>query len=211
MGWKLRDQSFQRLLTEPGKDPALWPDDRVFMGDHPDKIWRHGAAAQAWKTTDVAALNGATVSDTPGYKITGNLDVLTANANPGFRPVGTSQHVFHDLIGNVAEFVIEDTAHESERLPIEHHQLGAKVITDWFTGTGHTHEVAVIGGSVLSPPDLNPMVPYKLPADGKATAFADVGFRLAFTDPKLTESPMQSSIRVARYLIAPRPEAGDAK
>jgi formylglycine-generating enzyme required for sulfatase activity len=202
LGWKLRDSYFQRLFNDPRRGPGILPDDDVFLGPDPTNIAHHGTDPDTWQPADVEKLGGETIADTPASKITSELEVLMADAGAGFRPVGTYRHVFHDLIGNVAEFVMDEPGHESEQLKVSHDPSGQKTIAGWFAADHRLGEVAVIGGSALSPPQLDPRSPTKLPADTKHLAFADVGFRLAFTDPHFAATPLQSALRSARYVTA---------
>lgn len=202
LGWKLRDSYFQQLFTDPRRDPAIAPDDGVFLGPHPSTLAHQGNDPDVWRSNDVEKLGGETVADTPASQITSELEVLMTDAGAGFRPVGTYRHVFHDLVGNVAEFVIDEPWHESEQLKVPHGPSGQKALADWFVAEHRLNEVAVIGGSALSPPQLDPCSPATLPADGQHLAFADVGFRLAFTDPRYAPTPLQAAIRAARYVTA---------
>lgn len=68
--------------------------------------------------------------------------------------------------------------------------------------------MGVIGGSALSPPEVDPGTAYPLDplkdGIGKNKGFSDVGFRLAFSQPNL--SPRQrllSAIKSLKYLSAP--------
>jgi formylglycine-generating enzyme required for sulfatase activity len=91
-----------------------------------------------------------------------------------FRPAGESGGgTFRHLVGNVAEFVC-DASEPFEQLadkrPLRLKAFAAESARALF----------VIGGSALSPPEvpLNTPMPVK-----PGAAFADVGFRLAFTAP----------------------------
>jgi hypothetical protein len=63
--------------------------------------------------------------------------------------------------------------------------------------------VSVIGGSALSPPNMDPDKPFPLPDATHPTVFADVGFRLAFTDPASIPNAQRAVIGQASYLTAP--------
>jgi hypothetical protein len=91
-----------------------------------------------------------------------------------FRPAGGGGgRAFRHLVGNVAEFVC-DASDAFEQLP-EKSALRVKAFA-----AEAAPRLSVIGGSALSPPE----VPYDVPHPVKpGAAFADVGFRLAFTAP----------------------------
>ena len=132
------------------------------------------------------------------------LSTLVTSSGFGFRSVGDEDNyagVFHDLIGNVGEYVMDDPAVQAEKIsvtpPLKSDEIVHRV-NDWFTPD---HPVSVIGGSALSPPDLDPTKPYPLPKD--QNRFADVGFRLAFTDPASLANAQKALIAQAEYLTAP--------
>ena len=96
-----------------------------------------------------------------------------------FVPVdpGTGGGPYH-LVGNVAEYVYEK--------PEDLETLQAS--PDAVSGLLHSgaRNLAVIGGSALSPPQVKVDTPYAIALPGAEEGFADVGLRLAFTAP--TES-----------------------
>jgi len=98
-----------------------------------------------------------------------------------FQDVTSGSAKFHNLVGNVAEFVYSDKS---------------------------AQKFSVIGGSALSPPDLwdGASKPFSTAYDydqAGAKEFSDVGFRLAFTAPQksIVES-LREAIKAAKY-IAP--------
>ena len=91
-----------------------------------------------------------------------------------FRPVeAPGGSTFRHLVGNVAELVC-DAPEPFERLA--DHQLGAVKAFASDASMG----LYVIGGSALSPPEMTNDVPHPVKPDA---AYADVGFRLAFSAP----------------------------
>ena len=91
-----------------------------------------------------------------------------------FRPAGRGGgRALQHLVGNVAEFVC-DAPDAFEQLPEKNAQRVKAFAAE------AAPRLSVIGGSALSPPE----VPYDVPHPVKpGAAFADVGFRLAFTAP----------------------------
>lgn len=82
---------------------------------------------------------------------------------------------FRNLIGNVAEFLFEDSA-ALQVVP------ATRDAVEGLIGTGE--RVRVIGGSALSPAEARPEVPEAIRRVQVNTAFSDVGFRLAFSAPR---------------------------
>ncbi|GMV25393.1 MAG: hypothetical protein AMXMBFR58_14240 [Phycisphaerae bacterium] len=95
------------------------------------------------------------------------------DASVMLRPVNadTTEHVVHDAVGNVAEFVFEDEG-----------AVGA--IPADFAGLGdamqRTSALRVIGASAFSPPEIEPGRAYPVRSTSAAFGYSDVGFRLAF-------------------------------
>ncbi|HEY8749779.1 MAG TPA: SUMF1/EgtB/PvdO family nonheme iron enzyme [Tepidisphaeraceae bacterium] len=106
-------------------------------------------------------------------------DARTRPINDGtlfFRPVDSSGgSVFHHLVGNVAEFLCED----SERFENLADAKSPQVISS-FAGQS-AGSLSVIGGSALSSPSIPVDRPQPLPRADRG--FADVGFRLAISAP----------------------------
>jgi hypothetical protein len=96
-----------------------------------------------------------------------------------FRPVDADTQVLHNLVGNVAELVVADEGSRDR--------------------TGDAVPVAIIGGSALSGRSAAVDVPWPLTADKRNEAYADVGFRLAFS----ATGSRSKSVPVAK-LIAER-------
>ena len=110
------------------------------------------------------------------------------NLGPLFRAVAARDEPRAiDLVGNVAEYVL----------------AGDDAATDPDGATA----VGVIGGSTLSPPSLPPDRLVPLPATGAAGGFADVGVRLAFTDPEALQRTLtrRDAARLSAALDALEP------
>jgi formylglycine-generating enzyme required for sulfatase activity len=200
-GLRLRDRQFTRLLSNPNRDPNYWPDDNIFTGEPSDNV-PHGGDAAIWSTVDLAKLTGSDAPPATQWP----LSSLAASSGYGFRAVGDIDNcsgVFHDLIGNVAEFTQDAPVSLAEKVTASPNQpadTAVQSINDWFN-PDHLKAVSIIGGSAVSPPSLDPNKPYPLPAEGPAL-FADVGFRLAFTDPRCLGNAQRAVIRQAAYLTA---------
>jgi hypothetical protein len=94
-----------------------------------------------------------------------------------FDEVGPGDNQFHNLVGNVAEFVYTDD---------------------------NKQRFQVIGGSALSPPDLwdgGKDRPFWKPYDYEAREFSDVGFRLAFdAPPSISDNLLEAMGKNVKYL-----------
>ncbi len=192
-GVKLRDADVDRLLDDRSRDPAYGLDDGAFArpaGPGRPPVWSAAAVASLGVTTAAYPSTAAAypVSDLEaggfGFRRVDDLD------GPG--------GVFHDLVGNVAELVVD--------VPTSTYEGGqpaatADAVRAWFTPARRA-AVGVIGASLLSPPEVDPTKAYPLPSGGPK-GFADVGFRLAFTDPA---APPDANGAVARlaFLAAPK-------
>jgi hypothetical protein len=207
IGWKLRDRQFARLLVNPNRDPGCWPDDNIFLPNSQRQIVPRNRSATIWTMTDLRDLGGSATSDTSsGYAWP--LSSLEASGGFGFRTVGDDENfagVFHDLIGNVGEFVMDAPVILEEKVAVPADLPKTQAIqrvTDFFTPE-HLLDISVIGGSALSPPSEDPTKPYPLPSGNGPTMFADVGFRLAFTDPASVANAQRAVITQSAYLTAP--------
>ena len=206
IGYRLRDRQFAKLLTNPNRDPHYWPDDNIFIGDTGREIVPRGANAAIWQVPDLEQLSGRS-SDAPGAALW-PLSTLATSTGFGFRTVGDTDNfggVFHDLIGNVAEFTMDAPVTLAEKVIVSSSQPSTETVrrvNDWFSAD-HLKTVSVIGGSALSPPNMDPEKPYPLPDATHPTVYADVGFRLAFTDPASVPNAQRAVIGQASYLTAP--------
>jgi hypothetical protein len=210
-GWKLRDADFTALV-EKASISQHYPDEGIFLDGNPSRI-STAAAATAWLPSTIRKLGGWTVADLrndrDGQREMARLDEnssdfrtdLVEPAQMGFRPVGTTHHVFHDLVGNVAEYVLDTPLGDVESLPAGLN-ISAKNISDWFASANHFQQMGVIGGSFLSPPEIDPMKRLPLPSTANYPEYSDVGFRLAFTDPR-AYADVSLVIKGAGYLYAP--------
>jgi hypothetical protein len=216
VGWKLRDADFSALV-EKASISLHYPDDGIFLGADSSQV-PTAAAASVWLPTTIRKMGGWTVADLrndrDGQRQMARLDESSSDfrsdlvepAQMGFRPVGSTHHVFHDLVGNMAEYVLDTPAGDVESLPAGT-TVAAKNITDWFAGSDHLQQVGVIGGSFLSAPELDPMTRLPLPMNASFPEYSDVGFRLAFTDPK-AYADVSLVIKGAVYLYAPPAQKG---
>jgi formylglycine-generating enzyme required for sulfatase activity len=147
--WNLRDQTWdqQRRYSATLASTPHWPDEGIFK---PENVTiPAGADAKARPETD------------------GTLFFRTVNSPGG----GT----FHQLIGNVAQFVCE----APDGFDDYPDKSGAASIRKFLETAPDA--LFVIGGSALSPPDMPLQTP--LPLTHTDTGYSDVGFRLAFTAP----------------------------
>jgi hypothetical protein len=206
LGYRLRDRQFAKLLTNPNRDPHYFPDDNIFIGDTGREIIPRGVNASIWQVVDLEQLSGRS-SDAPGAALW-PLSTLATSSGYGFRTVGDTDNyagVFHDLIGNVAEYTMDSPVVLAEKVLVAPSQPTGetvKRVNDWFSAD-HLKTVSVIGGSALSPPNMDPDKPFPLPDATHPTVFADVGFRLAFTDPASIPNAQRAVIGQASYLTAP--------
>ena len=124
-------------------------------------------------------------------------DQQTRPMNDGtlfFRPVDSAGgSVFHHLVGNVAEYLCE----ESERFDGLSDGRSPKVIADFAAQAAGG--LSVIGGSALSPPAMPVDRPYPVPHFDQA--YADVGFRLAISaPPRSLAEKVKWALRGQNYL-----------
>lgn len=93
-----------------------------------------------------------------------------------FRPVDErTTTTFHDLVGNVAEWVTEDPAALEGVAP-------ARDKVEAALGKGE--KLKVVGGSALSPPGQPTAEPLPVNYLQSRLGYSDVGFRLAFSAPR---------------------------
>ncbi|MGD9789866.1 MAG: hypothetical protein AB7Q00_03630 [Phycisphaerales bacterium] len=99
-----------------------------------------------------------------------------------FAPVGAGAgRFFRHLIGNVSEYVYESPG-DLERLGV-----GDDAAITELLGRGS--KLRVIGGSALSPPDIDAETPQGVPLSQSLEGFSDVGFRVAFSAPGNAVAP----------------------
>ena len=156
-GWKLRTAGdFTALLASPAHDPAARPDGGAFPGGPPtDAVWTAAALAK---------LGGTAAGDCPTPPPAWPLSTLESTDGFGFRPVGGTDDyagVFHDLVGNVAQIVVDVPPSLAEQ--IDPRRATAAAVRQWFTPD---RPVAVVGGSAVSAPAVDPTQPYQWPAAG---------------------------------------------
>lgn len=108
-----------------------------------------------------------------------------------FSPVGNAKAgTFHGLVGNVAEFTLEDPSVLAKWKGDD--VDGLKQIMAKASG-----DIRVIGGSALSAPSIPVNKPQLVNYAEASAGYADVGFRLAFTAPAET-----IQVRIRRLLSA---------
>ncbi len=160
-GWNLRDKSFllQRmyvqLLMSKAWTPDV-PDEHIFFPDGIEVAKGVDAVVRADAPDD-------------GYLWFAEVDA-------------DKDHVFHHLVGNVAEYVLEDPAKGQEALVVGA-KLQAGAVQAFLKNTNGAG-LAVIGGSALSPPEVRWDDPYPCGLMRARDGYSDVGFRLAFTVPR---------------------------
>jgi len=159
-GWNCRDKSFLFQWTfrslikgNPAWIPD-WPDEHIFF---PDGI-------EVAKGLD-AKVSPDAVDD--GYLWFAKVD-------------SDKDHVFHHLVGNVAEYVLEDPAKRQEAMAVGAQLQASETFLNDTKGAG----LAVIGGSALSPPEVKVDEAYPCKLMKARDGYSDVGFRLAFTVPR---------------------------
>ncbi len=188
LGWKLRTAAnYTALLANPARDASVQPAGGGFAAG--DGVWTPSA---------VARLGGRLAGD--GSAADGwPLSTLETVDGFGFRPVGGTDDyggVFHDLVGNVAQLVLDVPATLAEQLEPT---AAAADVRAWFT-PDRLAAAAVVGGSAVSPPSVDPTRPTPLPNGG---SFSDVGFRLAFTDPAAKPAEAWTALRQMPFATAP--------
>jgi formylglycine-generating enzyme required for sulfatase activity len=148
--WNLRDQTWdqqRRYAATTAATTIHWPDEGIFRPE--DVSIPAGPQAQARPEND------------------GTLFFRTVNGPGG----GT----FHQLIGNVAQFICE----APDAFDDWQDKSSAAAVRKFLDQAPDS--LFVIGGSALSPPDMPLQTP--LPLQHTDIGYADVGFRLAFTAP----------------------------
>jgi hypothetical protein len=186
--WKLRDSDFTAAMNRAANSPPpkYWPNEDIFRNPAEPAPSSPAADTRIWSAMSLATLAGQ-IAPVPNINQPDGGDALPmAAGHLGFREVDDGAHytgVFHDLIGNAAEFVLDVQPGDSERVDVSDAAHAADAIKKWFTPARESC-VAIIGASALSPPNLDPRTAYKLSADAPRRTFSDVGFRLAFTDPR---------------------------
>ena len=132
------------------------------------------------------------ITDAAGVYPTSQLWFRKVGAQPGVSPPGQGKGGFHDLVGNVAEYVFDAPGANAVT-------KDAKVSVDSVNALigAESKDLFVIGGSSLSPPEVpdpanpgkfivnafNVKQPVPLDFAQTSTGFSDVGFRLAYTAP----------------------------
>jgi hypothetical protein len=199
--WKLRDSDFTAAMNRAAnsRPPQYWPNESIFRDPAKPAPAALSADSRIWSSMSLATLAGQ-IAPVPNVNLVdGDQSLPMAAGHLGFREVDDGAHytgVFHDLIGNAAELVLDIQPGDSERLDVSDATRAADRIRSWFTPERQAC-VAVIGGSALSSPDLDPRTAYKLPPEAPVRSFADVGFRLAFSDPRAITGVDPAKLRAA--------------
>jgi hypothetical protein len=197
-GWKLRtDASFTALLANGGRDGAVSPMEGAFVPVGSSNV------TDVWTAAAAAKLGGHLAGDPPSPVDAWPLSTPETTDGFGFRPVGGTDDyagVFHDLVGNVGQLVIDVPGTLAEQLADG--KPTAAGVKGWFT-PDRLSAVSVVGGSAVSPPAVDPTKPYPLAAGGGSLSFSDVGFRLAFTDPAARPAEAWTALRRMPFATAP--------
>jgi hypothetical protein len=208
-GWKLRDAVWDEERDQANATAAArWLDDGIF-GAFPAPFGTHAQAA-SWTSvpwvTQLQKEKGSTVTQIPESSRLrdGRLNALVANNTVLFRPCSYNfNECFHDLVGNVAEYVLDQASatRADSQLPAESPEKVAAFFQSPDT------KLYVIGGSALSPPEFGFDQPLPVTHEQTLNGFSDVGFRLVFSDPDARpKAPFD--LASAQYLIADQPPAG---
>jgi formylglycine-generating enzyme required for sulfatase activity len=197
--WNLRDRTFdvqRRYAAASARDKsAQMPDAGIYLPPRGAK-GRGGAALPDAGTipAGAAARSGPQDDKTLVFR---PVDAAPAGAGAG-AGARVAADAFRNLIGNVAEYVC-DAPQEFERASDKGTPQGARR----FARENAT-SLAVIGGSALSPPELPLTEP--LPVE-RSAAYADVGFRLAFTAPFRSASERLGWVLAGQEYVFPNPAA----
>ena len=184
--WNLRDRTWdvqrQFAADNASEHGAQMPDAGIYL---PPK----GTADPARGIPDASAIPAGAAAKA------GKQDDKTLFFRPVDAAGGAGTDIFRNLVGNVAEYVC-DASQEFERRNDKGTPDGARRFAQ-----DNAAALAVIGGSALSPPELPVTTP--LPVD-RAGAYADVGFRLAFTAPSRSLSERVGWVLVGQEYVFPR-------
>ena len=209
-GWKLRDPFWtfagpdaqRRLESASFRPDGMRPADELAL---PEQVWSPEATAAIGAGSAAGPLGGESAydarrrddpADAPLYR---DLDVLFRPATRYPRDGGLI-----DLVGNVAEYALDAPASawavgsDDAGDPSAAAAFARRVVAD------HAGGLSVVGGSALSPPAVDPLVPQPVAPERAAGGFADVGFRLAFPapDPDPTRR-LRRAVESAAYLSPP--------
>ncbi len=195
----ISQQNYAAIMST---DHALpFPDLNVFMGHLSFQI--ESSKEQPWTNAAVARLFPSRVSSPAGNYNGSVLWFRDVGHEPGFSPTLGSGSI-HDLIGNVAEYAFDP---DNAQAVIKDNKVDTATVDAKFAAA--PGKLTVVGGSSLSPPELDPRVPETTPLDIQAdSGFADVGFRLAYTAPIPTIDEVLSGLFAdTQYLKGPKATA----
>lgn len=165
-------EEWKRALAGDGPTPAPNLRDATWKKEY-DYIKQFAAFSPQWPASGIFAAPGqarvsAPQDDQPA--------VATDDGVLWFRPVDASTPgTFHDLLGNVSEFVIEDPAAVENIQPTREGVEAA---------LGKGEKLKIIGGSALSPQTQPTSEPQPVSFSQARLGYSDVGFRLAFSAPR---------------------------
>jgi hypothetical protein len=166
--WTAAEQAYH--TTKPNLRDQTWADQHAYIDSIYEKSNRHAN----WP-------NDSMLRPAKGFNLGQKADAAPATTdNDGalyFVPVSSGGgDYFHHLIGNVWEFVYDEDAGSPNKLDT----VGATA-KDIKAVLGKGERVHAIGGSALSPKELDPTKPLDFKWNDAAGGFSDAGFRLAFS------------------------------
>jgi hypothetical protein len=163
--WKAAEESGVKAPGMPNLRDATWRREFEYMKQFEALRPEFPGSGIFWPkdaTKTPPAQDGAATTDTDDSAL-------------WFVPVTNGGAGFQNLIGNVAEFVWEDPD-SLEGLEATADKVRAAL--------GKGEMLRVIGGSALSPKEVDPMTAQPVYFDEAREGYSDVGFRLAFSAPK---------------------------
>jgi hypothetical protein len=181
--WNLRGAGWEQQQTYAGKmaaDGLAYPDAGIFLESDQLFAGITAEAAKPWQSADLAKLNPSRVNANGGVYPTSQIWFRGVGMEPGVRPAGDGSGIPHDLVGNVAEYILDGPGANAV---IKDTRVS---VADVDTAVASaSNKLYVVGGSSLSPPQtqFNKMLPVDPTFAQTLTGFSDVGFRLAYTAP----------------------------
>jgi hypothetical protein len=184
--WNLRgaawqvQQDYAKQVVAGGVAGMPFPDKGMFNTAELMYAGITDAAAVPWHNDAIAKIAPNRVSGGADVYKGSSLWFRRVGTEPGQAAPGSGTGAMHDLVGNVAEYVFD--APNANAVLKEAKPTPEGVDAEIAAGGGN---VAVIGGSSLSPPQIpfNEKQAVMMDSDQTAGGFSDVGFRLAYTAP----------------------------